>query len=258
MRCSGSIGDQIDRLPGRLRSWRIAELGYEPGRRSNQAGRLKDLIVRKLQTLYRRVAGRLTDGGRRARIVQVTDFARAADQSGIHSAGSWPVWGLSPGDRRCSGPFLCRAQGVVLLSFRRLSTPRPSCRNCGFRLAPSSCACSTDAHLPGSDSDALLRESIVETARSILAVEFQGNSPEEVAAKVCLSSERAALSGRLIAEPAAHFKRIDCERILGWRRLVESLLMRFRGPSRPVSVFDDVAVPVDRLAVVLQRLHALL
>ncbi len=34
--------------------------------------------------------------------------------------------------------------------------------------------------------------------------------------------------------------------------------MRFRGPARPVSFIDDVAVPPDRLAPVLQRLQSVL
>ena len=79
-----------------------------------------------------------------------------------------------------------------------------------------------------------------------------------MAGKVRLLGERAHRTRALVAEPFSTFKRTECERLLGLRRLVEPLLMRFRGRARPVSFIDDVAVPPGRLAAVLPRLQSLL
>ncbi len=92
----------------------------------------------------------------------------------------------------------------------------------------------------------------------MLTVEFEGDDPDELAEKVRLIGERALRTRSLVSEPVGVFKRAECHRLLSWRRLVEPPLMRFRGRARPISVFDDVAVPPDHLAEVLQRLQNLL
>ena len=54
------------------------------------------------------------------------------------------------------------------------------------------------------------------------------------------------------------FRRSDCERLVGLRRLTEPLLMRSRSQSRPIAIVDDVAVPPDRLAGVVRQFQDLL
>jgi FAD/FMN-containing dehydrogenase/Fe-S oxidoreductase len=261
----GSTGDQVDWLRVVFAGGEVADLGLEPWPAFEaEPVDLKDLIVRKLQTLYRRGADRI----RRAQSAVPRDragyaLARAADESGIHLgrlvAGSEGTLALVTRAKLRTVP-LPAAQAVVLLSFRRLSEAMafvPELLDAA--LAPSSCDLldRRSLHL-ARDADALFRNAIDEQAESILVVEFEGNDPEEVSAKVRLASNRAARSGRSAAQPSTHFKRAECERLLGWRRVVEGLLMRFRGPSRPVAVFDDAAVAPERLAAVLHRLQALL
>jgi FAD/FMN-containing dehydrogenase/Fe-S oxidoreductase len=261
----GSTGDQVDWLRGVLASGDVAELGYEPWPAFEaEPVDLKDLIVRKLQTLYRRGGDRL----RRARAALPRDRAgyalgRAADESGIHLgrlvAGSEGTLALITQARLRTIP-LPAAQAVVVLPFRRMSEAMAFVPELlDATLAPSSCDLldRRSLHL-ARDADVLFRDAIDEPAESILVVEFEGNDPEAVSDKVRHAGHRAARLGHLASRPSSHFKRAECERLLGWRRIVESLMMRFRGPARPVSVFDDAAVAPDRLASVLHKLQALL
>ena len=87
---------------------------------------------------------------------------------------------------------------------------------------------------------------------------LKATTPSSWPARFRLLGERAHRMRALVAEPFSTLKRIECERLLGLRRLLEPLLMRFRGRARPVSFIDDVAVPPERLATVLQRLQSLL
>ena len=155
---------------------------------------------------------------------------------------------------------MAAAQAVVLFPFLRLSEAVafvPELLDAG--LAPSTCDLLDRRSLRlARDADALFRNAIDETAESILIVEFECNDPEEASEKVRIAGKRAGRTGRLASTPSVYSKRSECDRILGWRRLVESLLMRFHGPTRPASVFDDVAVAPERLVPVLQRLQALL
>jgi FAD/FMN-containing dehydrogenase/Fe-S oxidoreductase len=261
----GSMGDQIDRLRVVFAQGEVADLGYEPWPAfESEPANLKELIVRKVRMLYRRGSTRPRAGtAAPPRNRAGYALARAADESGIHLgrlvAGSEGTLALVTQATLRTVP-LPAAQAVGLLPFLRLSHAAEFAPELlDPRLDPSSCDLMDRRSLClARDADGLFRASIAEAAESILAVEFEGNDPEEVADKVRLAGERAARTGRLIGEPVAHFKRADCERILGWRRVVESLLMRPRGPARPVSVFDDIAVPPDRLALALQRLQSLL
>ena len=122
----GSTGDQVDWLRVVFAGGEVADLGYEPwpAFEAEPVG-LKELIVRKLQTLYRRGADRI----RRARSAAPRDragyaLARAADESGIHLgrlvAGSEGTLALVTQAMLRTVP-LPAAQAVVLLPFLRLS-----------------------------------------------------------------------------------------------------------------------------------------
>ena len=190
-------------------------------------------------------------------------LARSANESGIHLgrlvAGSEGTLGLVTQAMLRTVPTPA-AQAVVLLPFQGLSYAAAFVPQVlDSTLAPSSCDLLDRRSLRlARDADPLFRQAIDESAESILLVEFEGGDLAEVFEKVNLVRERATRTGRLAAEVSVHAKRADCERIVSWRRIVESLLMRFRGPARPVSIFDDIAVPPDRLGLVLQRLQALL
>ncbi len=261
----GLTGDQVDWLRVVLAGGEVAELGHErwPSFEAEPVD-LKDLIVRKLHTLFRRGGERL----RRARSALPRDragyaLARSADEWGIHLgrlvAGSEGTLALVTRARLRTVP-LPAAQAVVLLPFRRLSEAVafvPDLLDASG--LPSSCDLldRRSLHL-ARDAESLFRNAIDEPAESVLVVEFEGNDPDEVSEKARVAGDRAGRTGQLASRRSTHFKRADCERLLGWRRVVESLLMRFRSASRPVAVFDDAAVAPERLVGVLHKLQAML
>jgi len=261
----GSIGDQVDRLRVVFAQGEVADLGFEPWPDfETEPASLKDLIVRKLQTLFRSSEGRLErmmPAVRRNRAGYA--LARAAGESGIHLgrlvAGSEGTLAIVLQAVLRTVP-LPASQGVVLLPFVGLSDAA------GFvaeLLDPSFAASSCDLFDRRSlslarDADASFRSWIDEGAEAVLTVEFESNEPDEVAGKVRRLSDRAVQRRALVSAPFGTLKRSECERLLSFRRLVEPLLMRFRGRARPVSIVDDVAVPPEQLAPVLQRIQSLL
>jgi FAD/FMN-containing dehydrogenase/Fe-S oxidoreductase len=261
----GSIGDQVESLRVVFAGGEVADLDYQawPAFEAEPTA-LKDRIARKLQALSRRAAGRLPPAaaaGLRNRAGYA--LGRAADEAGIHLgrlvAGSEGTLALvTRATLRTAA--LPAAQGVGLLPFLRLAHAAEFVAELpALGLCPASCDLLDRRSLRlARDADPLLRGAIVEAAESVLIVEFEGHDPEEAAARVRLAGEAAARAGRLVAAPVVHTRRGDCERILDWRRIVEPLLMRPRGPARPVAVFDDIAVPPDRLAPLITRLQALL
>ena len=261
----GSIGDQVDRLRVVFAQGDVADLGFEPWPAFEaEPVDFKDLVVRKLHTLFRSCEGRL---GRQTPAVIHNRagyaFGRAVGEAGIHlgrlvagSEGTLAVI-LQAVLRTVPTPA---AQGVVLLPFVGLSDAAaivPALITPEF--APCSCDLFDRRSLSlARDADLSFRGWIPEAAEAILTVEFEGDEPESVAAKARLLSDWAERKRVLVSSPVATTLRADCQRILGLRRLVEPLLMRFRGRARPVSFVDDVAVPPFQLASVLQRLQSLL
>ena len=261
----GSIGDQVDRLRVVFARGDVADLGFEPWPAFEaEPVDFKDLVVRKLHTLFRSCEGRL---GRQTPAVIHNRagyaFGRAVGEAGIHlgrlvagSEGTLAVI-LQAVLRTVPTPA---AQGVVLLPFVGLSDAAaivPALITPEF--APCSCDLFDRRSLSlARDADLSFRGWIPEAAEAILTVEFEGDEPESVAAKARLLSDWAERKRVLVSSPVATTLRADCQRILGLRRLVEPLLMRFRGRARPVSFVDDVAVPPFQLASVLQRLQSLL
>jgi len=261
----GSIGDQVDRLRVVFAQGEVADLGFEPWPDFEaEPANLKDLIVRKLQTLFRSSEGRLErmmPAVRRNRAGYA--LARAASESGIHLgrlvAGSEGTLAVVLQAVLRTVP-LPAAQGAVLLPFVGLSDAAAFVTEL---LDPSFAASSCDLFDRRSlslarDADASFRVWIDEGAEAVLTVEFESSEPDQVAAKVRRLSDRAIARRALVSEPFGTLKRAECERLLSLRRLVEPLLMRFRGRARPVSIVDDVAVPPEHLAPVLQRLQSLL
>ena len=188
---------------------------------------------------------------------------KAASESGIHLgrlvAGSEGTLAIVLQAALRTVP-LAAAQGVVLLPFIGLSDAAafvPQLLDSAF--AATSCDLFDRRSLClARDADLALRGWIDEAAQAILTVEVEGDDPDSVAGKIRLLCERATRMRVLAGEPFATLKRSECDRLLGLRRLLEPLLMRSRGPARPVSFIDDIAVPPDRLAPVLQRLQSLL
>jgi FAD/FMN-containing dehydrogenase/Fe-S oxidoreductase len=261
----GSIGDQVDRLRVVFARGEVADLGFEPWPEFEaEPADFKALVVRKLQTLYRSCEGKL---GRQMPMVKHDRtgyaLARSAGLSGINLgrlvAGSEGTLAIILQAVLRTVPIPA-AQGVVLLPCVGLSEAAalvPELIESDF--APCSCDLFDRRCLSlARDADVCFRGWIPEAAEAILAVEFEGEDSGAIATKVRLVSDWAERKGALVAPPFSTVIRADCQRILGLRRLVEPLLMRFRGRARPISFVDDVAVPPSALASVLQRLQTLL
>jgi FAD/FMN-containing dehydrogenase/Fe-S oxidoreductase len=261
----GSIGDQVDRLRVVFAQGEVADLGFEPWPEFEaEPSDFKDLIVRKLQTLFKRSRARferLAPAVTRNRAGY--GLLRSASERGIQlgrlMAGSEGTLAIVLQAALRTVP-LPVSQGVVLLPFVGLADAAAFVTELAH---PAMEASSCDLFDRRSvslvrDADPFCHAWIDEGAETILTVEFEGDDLDVVAAKVRLVAERAKRTRALVSEPFSTFKRPECDRLLGLRRLLEPLLMRFRGPARPISFIDDVAVPPDRLAPVLQRLQSLL
>jgi FAD/FMN-containing dehydrogenase/Fe-S oxidoreductase len=261
----GSAGDQVDRLRVVFAQGEVADLGFEPWPAFEaEPTDLKGLVLRKLQTLYRSSQTRLQ------RLAPALErnragyaLLRAASESGIHLgrlvAGSEGTLAIVLQAVLRTSP-LPVAQVVVLLPFAALSNAAAFASELKD-VAPDASACDLYDRRSirlARDSDASLRGWIDEAAEAVLTIEFEGNDLDLVAGRGRLLCERARRSRALVAEPFMTTKRAECERLLGLRRLVEPLLMRFRGGARPVSFIDDVAVPPERLPQALQRMQSVL
>jgi FAD/FMN-containing dehydrogenase/Fe-S oxidoreductase len=261
----GSTGEQIDRLRVVFATGEVADLGFEawPAFEADPTS-LKDLIVRKLQTIHRRSQSRL---GRlapnvvrsRAGYGLLQSSTEAGIQLGRLVAGSEGTLAVVLQAALRTVP-LPAAQGVALLPFVGLSDAAAFVTEF-LQAFPDASSCDLLDRRSISlarDTDSACRAWIDEAAEAILIVEFEGGDLDSVAGKVRQLCEQARRTRGLVAEPFSTFKRSECERLLGLRRLLEPLLMRFRGRARPISFIDDVAVPTDRLAPVIQRLQSLL
>ncbi len=260
----GSTGDQVDRIRVVFAQGEVADLGFEPWPAFEaEPTDLKDLIVRKLQPVYRHSQARLervapTLSRNRAGYGLLRSASESGVQLGRLVAGSEGTLAIVLQAVLRTVP-LPAAQGVVVLPFISLADAASFVPEL---LDPALEASSCDLFDRRSislarDADSSCRGWIDEAAEAILTVEFEADDPEVVAGRIRLLGERAHRMRALVAEPFSTLKRIECERLLGLRRLLEPLLMRFRGRARPVSFIDDVAVPPGRLATVLPRLQSL-
>ncbi len=261
----GSASDQVDRLRVAFAQGEIADLGFEPWPAFEaEPADFKDLIVRKLQTLFKRSHARLqklTPTVKRNRAGY--GFLRSASESGIQLgrlvAGSEGTLAIVLQAALRTVP-LPQAQCVVLLSFAALSDAATFVTK---RLSAAAGAVSSDLYDRRSvslarDADASCRAWIDDAAEAILTVEFEGDDPGDVAARARSFGQTARRFRGLVSEPFVTFKRAECERLIGLRRLLEPLLLRFRGRARPVSFIDDIAVPPDRFADILLRMQGFL
>jgi FAD/FMN-containing dehydrogenase/Fe-S oxidoreductase len=259
----GSIGDQIEELRIIYANGEINEVGAERWPAFDDEPReFKDVVVRKLGALVRRSGETIARKGPRA-VRNRAGYAlkRAATSEGIHLgrllAGSEGTLALVTEATLRTVP-IPPAQGVAVLPFGRLADAAESAIDC-LDASPSVC----DVYDWRSirlvrDAVPALREWIAEEAEAVLIVEFEGQDPDEVASHVQALGRVLVQTGRLVAAPAEVFRRVDCDRLVGLRRIVEPLLMRMRGRSRPVPLIEDVAVPPETLAEFVQRLQRIL
>jgi FAD/FMN-containing dehydrogenase/Fe-S oxidoreductase len=150
------------------------------------------------------------------------------------------------------------AQALVLLPYARLLDAAEAVTDC-LRDRPTACELLDWRRLSlARDADPALRGLLPESAEAALVVEFEGDDQAEPSRLAKALGDRAFRGGRLAGPPIEAARRAECERLLGLRRIVAPMLMRAKGPARPVPLIEDVAVPPEALADFLQRLQNIL
>lgn len=150
------------------------------------------------------------------------------------------------------------AQAVVLLPFGRLIDAAEAVLVC-LTASPTACELLDWRRLSlAREADASLRDWLPESAEAALVVEFEGDDQGEVARLAKTLGDRIFRAGNLAALPLEAVRRADCERLLGLGRVIKPIMMRAKGPARPVPLIEDVAVPPEALADFLQRLQHIL
>jgi len=260
----GSIGDHVERLRVVLAGGEVADLGFAPWPDlDSEPDGLVESIVRKLLVLHRRNGPRLARFGARApRDRAGYALGRAAGEAGINLArlvsGSEGTLGLIVQATLRTVP-LPPVVGVVLLPFARLLDAAgcvPLCLDGGLDLAGCDLFDWRSLRL-ARDADPRVRAVIEEAARSVLIVQAEGDDREDVSSRLELLADRLWRTGLLSSEARVLMDPVDCRLLLNLRKLVEPRLMKQRSRIRPVPVVDDLGVPIEELAAVVERLLAL-
>jgi FAD/FMN-containing dehydrogenase/Fe-S oxidoreductase len=261
----GSLGDHVARLRAVLAHGEVADLGFEPWPAfESEPADSKAVIVKKLYALFKSSQARLQKlaaAAPRNRAGYRLD--RAASEQGIDLgklvAGSEGTLAIVLQAQLRTVP-VPPVQGVLLLPFTGLGDAAAFVSEIvELALLPSSCDLFDRRSLSlAREADASIRSWIDEPAEAVLCVEFEGEDAELVQDKLRLVSDRAKKKRELASDPFWTTKRAECERALSWRRLIEPLVMRLRPRLRPTSFVDDIAVPLERLSPVVQKLQAVL
>jgi FAD/FMN-containing dehydrogenase/Fe-S oxidoreductase len=259
----GSMGDQVERLRVIFAGSEVAELGCEPWPAyDDEPSDFKGVVVRKLGALFRR-SGESAARKKAAPHYRLPGYAlgAAASATGVNLArllaGSEGTLALITEATLATVP-IPPAQGVVVLAFARLVDGAAAVTEC-LEHGPSSCNLYDWRSLRlARDAIPAFREWISEHAESVLIVEFEADTPAEVSDRMRRLSDRLIRTHQLVSDPIELTRRADGERVLGLRRIVEPMLMRMKGPARPVSFLDDVVVPPGALAEYIHRLQNIL
>jgi FAD/FMN-containing dehydrogenase/Fe-S oxidoreductase len=257
----GTTGDHLDEVRVVFVNGETATLGRETWPAfDDEPIDFKSRIVRKLGALVRRNLDLLVRRSRRTPGQPGgLSLAQAASGLGIHLprliAGSGGTLALMTELTLRTVP-IPGAQSAVLLPFARINDAAEAAVEC-LDAAPAACELFDWRliHLAREASPAF-REWIAESAEAALVVLCEGDDPDEVARRIDRLATRVARRDRLSAGPVVVHKRVECERMLGLRRVVEPLLMRLRGRARPTRLVDEVAVPQEHLAEMIRRLQA--
>jgi len=253
----GSIADRVERLAVVFARGETADLGFEPWPTfEDEPADYKGLVVRKLQRIHKR-RREPPVGALHARAGYAT---AALSDRGVDMArlvcGSEGTLAMIVGATLRTLPLPAAVVAVVLPFSRLVEAAAWTPTLLGAVAAPSACDLyDWRAVSLARDVEPLVRGCVGESVESLMVVEFEADSPAEADAWARLAVERARRSGLLSAEPATFSRRADCERLAGLRRRIEPSFLRGRGRSAPSPIVDDVAVPVDRLAVTIRALR---
>ncbi|WP_165248155.1 FAD-binding and (Fe-S)-binding domain-containing protein [Paludisphaera soli] len=271
----GPTSRWVERLGVVSAQGEAADLGFEPWPAfEDDSADFKSLVVRKLHRIHKRRRGAWESRGEEppdttsGPSVSLRDRAGyrlvpASDERGVDLArllcGSEGTLAMVVRTTLRTVP-IAPATAVVILPFVRLV----EAAGCvpfltGGDTAPSACDLYDWRSVSlARDADLLFREHVGESVESVMIVEFEGDSPSEVAGRARLLIEKAVRTGLLSADPAVVHRRADCERLVRLRRRIEPLFLRGRGRTAPSPVLEDVAVPVERLAPAIRSLQDVL
>jgi FAD/FMN-containing dehydrogenase/Fe-S oxidoreductase len=259
----GTTADHVKRLSVIFANGEMDDVGFEPWPSpDDEPASFKDLIVRKLGTIYRRHVDLLSRRKPKARRNRAGyALGNAASPVGIDLArllvGSEGTLAFVTEIELMTVPIPL-AQAVVVLPFGRISDAASVVGEC-LKQHPSACELFDWRSLSlARDVIPAMRPWIAEEAESALVVEFDGDDPEEVIDRLRQLSRKLERSGLLVADPVEAIRRVDCEFLLGLRRLITPSLMRMKGPRRPVPFMEDIAVPTEVLGEYLRRLQDIL
>lgn len=91
--------------------------------------------------------------------------------------------------------------------------------------------------------------------RSLLLVEFDGDSPDEVDARVRTLEKRLVGPGRLAMGSRRGVQKDERDRLDRVRKAASPILNRYPAPHRPIKFIEDTAVPVNTLPQYIRKLH---
>lgn len=256
----GSTADYVEHLRVVFAHGEAADVGREPWPEfDDDAIDFKGVVVRKLGALVRHHSDTFARRvARAARSRAGYALGRAVTTSGIDLArlivGSEGTLALVTEATLRTVPIPA-SQGVALLPFARLGDAAAAVIKC-LEESPSSCDLFDWRSLRlVRDAVPAYRDWIPELAEAVLIVEFEGDNPQDVSDRIRRLTDRMLRLRLLIADPVEITRRAEAERLLHLRREVEPLLMRMKGPTRPVRFLEDVSVPPPALPVFLQRLQ---
>jgi FAD/FMN-containing dehydrogenase/Fe-S oxidoreductase len=256
----GTTADYVEQIRVVFSNGESAEVGREhwPPARDNPED-FKDVIVRKVGALLHRHAHLIE------RQAPKSPRNRAGYAlKGIAAPGKIDLARLLVGSEGTLALFteatlrtvpIPVAQAVVLLPFARLGDAAASVPAC-LEEGPSACEL-LDWRSLSLVRDALpsYREWIPEAAEAVLIVEFEGDDPAAVPHRVRAIVNRTARMKGLVADAIEAYKRADCDRLLGLRKVSLPLLLRMKGPARAVPFIEDIAVPPEALPEFLLQLQ---
>jgi len=259
----GTTADHVRGLSVVFANGEAADLGFEPWSLPDaEPEGFKDLVVRKLGTIYRRhvdLLARLRPRASRNRAGYA--LGDAASPIGIDLArlmvGSEGTLALVTEITLRTVP-LPPAQAVVVLPFGRIADAAGAVVDC-LKFGPSACELFDWRSLSlARDVVPAMRPWIAESAESALIVEFDGDDPTEILGRLRGLVRQIDRRGTLVADPVEALRRADCDFLLGLRKAITPSLMRMKGPRRPVPFMEDIAVPPEALAEYLHRLQDIL
>lgn len=260
----GSISRHVERLRVVFARGETADLGFEPWPDfDDEPTDFKSLVVHKLRAIHRQNRARLApvaDSLQRSRAGYA--LAAAATDEGIDLprliCGSEGTLALTLRARLRTQP-LPIARAAAILPFSRLIEAAgcvPYLMGGGVRASACDLYDWRAASL-AREVEPLFRDHVSESVESVMVVEFEEDSPTEAADQVRLLIDKARRTGLLAAEAAAVHRRDDCLRLVDLRRRIEPLFLKGWGRCVPVSIFEDAAVPVERLGPVIRSLQDL-